>query len=104
MCPHSSIIQQELHESSPSHASDTFVSLFQRIIPGALLRYLGRLRFPTLFVLTTVVLLADLAVPDALPFADEILLMLTSLLLGRLKRRKEETHQKDSSPAQGGTR
>ncbi len=66
------------------------MGLFQRIIPGFLRRYLGRLRFPTLFVLTTMVLLADLAVPDALPFADEILLALTSLLLGGLRERKKE--------------
>ena len=66
------------------------MSLFQRIIPSLLRRYLGRLRFPALFVLTTVVLLGDLAIPDGLPFADEILLALTSLLLGGLRRTKEE--------------
>lgn len=67
------------------------MSLFQGIIPDLLLRYLGRLRFPTLFVLTIVVLLGDLAVPDGLPFVDEILLALTSFLLGRLRRSKGES-------------
>ena len=66
------------------------MSLFRRIIPGLLYRYLGRLRFPALFVLTTAVLLGDLVVPDAIPLADEILLALASLFLGRLRRRKEE--------------
>ena len=57
-----------LSEAVPPVVPLRVVSLFQRIIPGFLHRYLGRLRFPTLFVLTTVVLLADLAVPDVLPF------------------------------------
>lgn len=69
------------------------MSLFRRIIPGLLYRYLGRLRFPALFVLTTVVLLGDLAIPDFIPLADEILLALTTLFLGRLKKRKEEEPQ-----------
>ena len=66
------------------------MSFLRRIVPGLLYRFLSRLRFPTLFVVTTVVLLVDLIVPDALPFADEILLTLVSLLLGGVRKRKEE--------------
>lgn len=55
-----------------------------------LTRFLGRLRFPHLFVLTAVVFGVDLVVPDAIPLVDEILLGLLSLLLGSLKERNGE--------------
>ncbi|MFW6199727.1 MAG: DUF6116 family protein [Gemmatimonadota bacterium] len=59
----------------------------RRIFERTLGRFLSRLRFPQLFVLTVVVFLVDLAVPDAIPFVDEILLGLGSLVLGSLKER-----------------
>lgn len=65
----------------------------RRIFERTLGRFLGRLRFPQLFVLTAVVFLVDLAIPDVIPFVDEILLGLGSLILGSLKERvsgKEE--------------
>jgi len=39
-----------------------------------LLNYAARLRFPKLLALTGILFLADLVVPDAIPFIDEILL------------------------------
>ena len=57
---------------------------------GLVRRYLGRLRFPWLFVVTLAVFGVDLAVPDVIPFVDEVLLALTSLLLGSLRKRKDE--------------
>lgn len=63
------------------------MSLLRKIFSGALGRFLGRLRFPWLFVFTVVVFLADLAIPDGLPLADEILLAVGSLILGNLKKR-----------------
>ena len=53
-----------------------------------LLRWLGRLSFPRLFLLTAALFLVDLVVPDVVPFADEILLGLGTLLLANWKRRK----------------
>ena len=50
--------------------------------------YASSLRFPKLFALTAAALLFDLAVPDFIPFIDEILLGLVTLLLAMLKRRK----------------
>jgi hypothetical protein len=44
-----------------------------------------RLRFPQLFVFVLAVFLIDLAVPDLIPFADEILLGLLTVLLGSLR-------------------
>ncbi|MDX1566901.1 MAG: DUF6116 family protein [Longimicrobiales bacterium] len=65
----------------------------RRIFERTLGRFLGRLRFPQLFVLTFVVFLVNLAVPDVIPFVDEILLALGSLILGSLKERAE--HRKE---------
>ena len=53
---------------------------------AALLSWAGRLRFPQLFVLTAVLFLVDLLLPDPIPFADELLLGLLSLLFASWKR------------------
>ncbi|MEW6271051.1 MAG: DUF6116 family protein [Thermodesulfobacteriota bacterium] len=53
-----------------------------------LLRYLGRLRFPTLMVVTAVLFVVNLVVPDVIPLVDELLLGLATLLLATWKRRK----------------
>ena len=70
----------------------------QRVTRGFFSRTLGRLRFPTLFVLTGVAFLIDLVVPDAIPLADEIFLMLLTALLGSFKDRR----QKEPAPARTG--
>ena len=51
-------------------------------------RFAARLRFPTLFLITASLFLLDLAIPDLIPFADELLLGLGTLLLGSLRKRK----------------
>ena len=56
-------------------------------ISAALLRFASRLRFPQLFFLVAALFLVDLAVPDLIPFADEILLGLLTLLLGGLRKK-----------------
>jgi hypothetical protein len=53
-------------------------------------RFAARLRYPQLFVLTLCLFLIDVVVPDVIPFADEILLGLGTLLLAGMKKRKEE--------------
>ena len=52
-----------------------------------LMRWLGRLSFPKLFVFASGLFLVTLFVPDPLPFVDEILFGLGALLLARRKRR-----------------
>jgi len=52
------------------------------------LQYPARLRYPKLLALALVLFIADLIIPDIIPFADEILLGLISLLLAGLKKRK----------------
>jgi len=51
-------------------------------------RYLDSLRFPVLLILTAIAFVADILLPDVIPFADEILLGLLVALLSRLKRKK----------------
>jgi len=52
------------------------------------LQFAARLRYPKLLALTLGLFILDLIVPDFVPFADEILLGLISLLLAGLKRKK----------------
>ena len=60
--------------------------IFRAAIPGALLRWGGRLRFPYLFLVTAVVFVLDLLIPDAIPLADEIIIGLVTMLLANLKK------------------
>lgn len=53
-------------------------------------RVVGRLRYPRLLALTAVLFAADLFVPDLIPFADEILLGLLTLVLARIRRRDRD--------------
>lgn len=49
-------------------------------------RYAARLRFPQLFLLAGALLLVNLVVPDPIPFVDEVLMALVTLMLGSMKR------------------
>lgn len=52
-------------------------------IAGSLIsRFASRLRFPQLFFVTLALFLIDLVFPDLVPFVDEIVLGLLTLLLG----------------------
>jgi Family of unknown function (DUF6116) len=53
---------------------------------GSALRFAAGLRFPTLFAITGALFLLDLLIPDFIPFADELLLGLATLMLASLKR------------------
>jgi hypothetical protein len=57
------------------------------MIRDRLTQYASRLRFPKLLALAALVFVVDLILPDVIPFADEILLGLITLLLGTLKKR-----------------
>lgn len=45
----------------------------------------SRLRYPQLFAVVLVLFLIDLVVPDFIPFADEILMGLLTVILGSLR-------------------
>jgi hypothetical protein len=57
------------------------------LIP-AITRFLGDLRFRNLFLITAALFAVNLFVPDMIPFADELLLGLATLVLARWKDRK----------------
>lgn len=57
------------------------------LIP-AITKFLGGLRFRNLFLITATLFAINLVVPDVVPFADELLLGLATLVLARWKDRK----------------
>ena len=59
----------------------------QTSVASLLLRRLN-LRFPGLFLILALLTLADLLIPDFIPFVDEIGLGLLTLLLAMWKKRK----------------
>jgi len=66
------------------------------IIP-AITKFLGGLRFRNLFLITAALFAVNLVVPDFVPFADELLLGLATLVLARWKDRKAP--EADAPPA-----
>ena len=58
------------------------------LIRNRLMEYASGLRFPKLVLLTTLLFAIDLLVPDAIPFADEILLGLTAMILSLIKNKR----------------
>jgi len=58
-------------------------------IKRALLVYAARLRFPTLFLITLALFVIDLVVPDPIPFVDEILLGLGTLLFASWRKGRD---------------
>ena len=58
----------------------------------------SRLRFPQLFLLTATLFVIDLLVPDLLPFVDEALLGLATMLLGSWKARRGVSEEEEKPP------
>lgn len=52
-------------------------------------RFFGRLSYPRLFALTAGLFVLDVVIPDFIPFVDEILLGMGTLLLANWKTRKD---------------
>lgn len=67
-----------------------------------LLRWLGRLSYPRLFMIAAGLFVADVVIPDFIPFVDEILLGMGTLLLANWKNRKAPVASAD--PLQGQSR
>ena len=57
-------------------------------LTSRLLGWAEGLRFPKLAMITAALFVADLLIPDFIPFIDEILLGLGTLLLTNLRRGK----------------
>lgn len=62
------------------------------------LAWLGRLRHPQLFVITAVLFFVDLVIPDMVPFIDELMLALVTLLFGSWKNRRKGATVEPRSP------
>jgi len=58
-------------------------------ITNRFLGFLSKLSFPKLFVVSAAIFVLDLLVPDVLPFADEILLGLGTLLIASFRKRRD---------------
>lgn len=71
------------------------MALPQNPIVKLVSRFAARLRFPTLFVITACLFVVDLVIPDVIPFADELLLGLGTLLLGSLRKRRQGGRHSD---------
>jgi len=54
-----------------------------------LLGWLARMRSWQLFLMAAALFVADVLIPDPIPFVDEVMLALTTLLLARWRRRRE---------------
>ena len=66
-----------------------FAKVFQRL----------GLRFPALFLILLTVTLADLAIPDIIPFVDEIILAALTAIFGLWKERRAPAGPvRDSNP------
>lgn len=61
-------------------------------------RFASGLRYPTLFKIVAALFVLDLVVPDLIPFYDEILLALGTLLLGSLRNRARRPGPPDAAP------
>jgi uncharacterized protein DUF6116 len=58
------------------------------LLVAPLLRWFARLSYPRLFLLTAILFVVDVLIPDFIPFADELLLGLGALLLANWKKRQ----------------
>ena len=56
---------------------------------GLIRSLVGRLRYPQLFLVLAVLLVADIVVPDPLPYVDEAVLALLTAIFGSWKRRRD---------------
>lgn len=63
----------------------------RKVATGLIARFLYRLglRFPMLFLILLVVTILDLVIPDPLPFADEIVLAVLTVIFGLWKERRK---------------
>ena len=65
------------------------------------LGWFGKLSYPRLFLVTAALFVADMLIPDIIPFADELLLGLGTLLLANWKKRKDPTPGNGQPPIDG---
>lgn len=70
------------------------------MIRSLVTRFAAGLRYPTLFKLVGLLFVVDFFLPDLVPFVDEILLGLGTLLLGSLRTRQRRPSVLDGEVGQ----
>lgn len=68
------------------------------MIPKFIRRFLERRRFPTLMLLGAALFVANLLIPDIIPFVDEILMLIATVAIGSVRSKK--TSPKDPEQQQ----
>lgn len=66
-----------------------------------ILGFLGRLSFPRLFMLAAALWALDMVIPDFIPFIDELLLGIGTLLLASFRKPKEPIVPGSKPPIEG---
>lgn len=59
---------------------------------------LGRMRFPQLFLLFGALFLADLLIPDVIPFIDEIILGTLTMMTAMWQRERPSAQEAEKPP------
>lgn len=70
----------------------------RHLLLAPLLRWLGRLSYPRLFVVTATLFALSVLIPDPIPLIDELLLGLGTLLLANWKRHGKPGPADDGRP------
>jgi hypothetical protein len=64
-----------------------------RSLLAPLLTFLSRLRYRSLFLIAAGLLAVDMVVPDVIPFVDEIILGVATIVLARLRKPENVNEQ-----------
>ena len=64
---------------------------------GIIVRWASRLRFPYIFLLTAVLFVLNLFIPDVVPMVDELLMGLLAALMGSLRKKPESEEAKPAA-------
>ena len=67
-------------------------------------RVTAGMRFPTLFLIVGGLFLLNLVVPDLIPFYDEILMAMLTVLIGSIRKRGRTLDPADTDPDSGSGR
>jgi len=60
-------------------------------------RFLERRRFPTLMMIGAALFIVNLLLPDPIPFVDEILMLIATVAVGSVRRKKKPEQQQPRS-------
>lgn len=68
---------------------------------GVVVKWASRLRFPYLVLVTGVLFVLNLFIPDVIPFADEIIMGLVTAFFASLKKKPQESGTKGKKDESG---